>query len=261
MLEASRHGSASFWLHCHSWLAGLRRAASFSRRRWFSGEPEARSFVLLYENMALSVSAPPTPLACQVPQLSVVPRREASGRPEIDLALLTRARSGEPAALESFVRHYQERVHAFLRRSFSDSSHAEDLTQEVFLRALRALPRFEPGSAKVSTWLFQIAVHLILDRKKKKREELVPVTMEVQDLQPSPEESYAERALLERLQAFVATLPEDQRIALILHEFHALSHAEIAEITHAPSATVKTRIFRARAALKKALLSARRKSR
>jgi RNA polymerase sigma-70 factor (ECF subfamily) len=151
------------------------------------------------------------------------------------------------------VLHYQARVFAFLARSSAGDPQVEDMAQEVFLRAIRALPDFTPDRAKVSTWLFQIAVRLLQDRRKKPRRHMVPVSDEIRDERLGPEETYARRRTLERIQAAARQLPEEQRVALVLFEFHNLSHEEIAQATGVAAATVKTRVFRARKFLKEAL--------
>src|SRR5688572_20895901 len=83
---------------------------------------------------------------------------------ELDLALLARCQAGEPAALRAFVEHHQRAVFALLSRIIGQRPEVEDLAQETFLRAIRALPGFEvDGAARLSTWLLTIATRLALD--------------------------------------------------------------------------------------------------
>lgn len=203
--------------------------------------------------MPLPVSASPVSPPRSA-RLSVVSPRADEKRVELDEDVFRRAQRGEADALEAFVRMYQNRLLAFLSRGSGRGDCAEDLAQEVFLRAIRALPRFQWGGAKISTWLFQIAVHLMRDRAKVKVRDHVPMPNELLDRAPSPEESCEQRRILARVEESTRALPEDQRVALLLFEFHGLTHDEIAQVTGAPAATVKTRIFRARATLKKTLL-------
>jgi RNA polymerase sigma-70 factor (ECF subfamily) len=121
------------------------------------------------------------------------------------------------------------------------------------LRVLRALPQFEKREAKVSTWIFQIAVRLIQDQKKKPHRNFVSMTDDLGDARLDPEQSCARRRLLSRIELLVEELPPEQRMALVLIEFHGMSHAEVAQVMNVGPATVKTRLFRARAFLRQAL--------
>ncbi len=199
--------------------------------------------------------------ACPTIPLSEPPgvdRRAASEPPsergtDVDPWTLRAAQSGDPRATELFVRHYQTAVFAFISRSVGRGSHVEDLAQEVFLRVIRALPRFERREAKVSTWIFQIAVRLIQDQKRRRHRDFVPITEELGDGRPSPEQSCARRRLLSRVETLVERLPPDQRITLVLSEFHDMSHAEIAEAMNVSPKTVKTRLHRARTFLRESV--------
>lgn len=206
--------------------------------------------------MELSLTPSEPPPGTPRPHLTVVAPGSAPRRDEIDPETLDLAKAGDRAALEQFVRHYQARVFAFLARSCAGDSHVEDLAQEVFLRAIRALSDFTPDRAKVSTWLFQIGVRLLQDRRKRPQRKLVPVSEDIHDGRLGPEESLAQRRILERIEIAARKLPEEQRVALVLFEFHDLSHEEIAEATGVATGTVKTRVFRARKFLKQALKDA-----
>jgi RNA polymerase sigma-70 factor, ECF subfamily len=171
---------------------------------------------------------------------------------ELEGHVLVEARRGKRSALEAFVKHYERRLFAFLYRTLGPDPALEDIAQDVFLRAIQALPRFELGKAKLSSWLFQIAVHRLRDELRQRRpgQEISEDTAESSE--SSPEKGANERETLSFMHRAVGQLPEEQRVALVLFEFHELSLAEIADITSTPEATVKTRIFRA----KKKLLDA-----
>src|SRR5262249_24112249 len=103
-------------------------------------------------------------------------------RAEIDPATLEACRAGNPVATRAFVERYQRTVFAFLSRALGRGPHVEDLAQEVFLRAWRALPRFEPGgSARVSTWLLTIARRLAVDARRRARR-MCPAIDELADI-------------------------------------------------------------------------------
>jgi RNA polymerase sigma-70 factor (ECF subfamily) len=180
---------------------------------------------------------------------------------EVDPETLARAQVGDRTAQERFVRCYERRVHAFLGRSLLGREPVDDLAQEVFLRVLRALPRFEPGAARVSTWIFAIAVRLLADRSRRGRlsrfwfapfdEATCP------GAGPSPEEGAIDREALTAVEVALSELSPEQRMALALFELHELSHAEVAQAMGTSVATVKTRLFRARRTLRKRLPEAR----
>jgi RNA polymerase sigma-70 factor (ECF subfamily) len=157
-------------------------------------------------------------------------------------------------ALRVFVVRYERAVFALLSRMLGRSAEVEDLAQDTFLRAIGALPRFDPeGPARVSTWLLTIAMRLALDRMKKR------VPMPSADLewvaaeQGSPEGETSRAELRRAIALAVEGLPHDQRAAFVLAEFQEFSIAEIAEALSVPEATVKTRLFRAREKLGRAL--------
>jgi RNA polymerase sigma-70 factor (ECF subfamily) len=182
--------------------------------------------------------------------------RSRSSRPEIDQGTLDACRRGEPLALRRFVLCYQGLVFAFLSRALGRGPQVEDLAQEVFLRAYRALPRFEVREgSRVSTWLLKIAVRLLQDAHKRRRATLVPLTEQtpIGDA-VTPED---ERRRLELGRAFeraAGELSEEQRVVFVLAHFHDLTMADIAALTGAPEGTVKTRLFRAHERLRKLLL-------
>jgi RNA polymerase sigma-70 factor (ECF subfamily) len=178
--------------------------------------------------------------------------RAARRQEELDPATLTACQLGDTIALRSFVAWYQDLVFAFLSRSVGRGAHVEDLAQEVFLRACRALPRFEAeGSARLSTWLLTIASRLAVDARRKRR---VPtMTLESTTLAIAPGTPETERRRLElgqALEAAAARLSPEQRDVFVLAELHELPMSEMALVLGVPENTVKTRLFRARANLR-----------
>jgi RNA polymerase sigma-70 factor (ECF subfamily) len=170
---------------------------------------------------------------------------------DMDSDVLDGCRVGDPRALRSFVLQYQGAVFAFLSRTLGRGPHVEDLAQEVFLRALRALPRFDRnGEARPLTWLLTIASRLVIDHRRKRR--LPMQRMEDCELPaPGTPETEARRAEIGRaLARAAAQLSDDQRDVFVLAEFHGLDMREIASVLNIPEATVKTRLFRARERLR-----------
>ncbi|GMV13748.1 MAG: sigma-70 family RNA polymerase sigma factor [Sorangiineae bacterium PRO1] len=171
---------------------------------------------------------------------------------ELDPATLARARNGDPIAFRAFVVRYERPVFALLSRLMGRGREVEDLAQETFLRAFRALPGFDPdGPARVSTWLLTIATRLALDARKKRRPE--PVVPDVASDTSSPERLARQLELRAALARAIEALPDDQRAAFVLAEFHDFSLKDIAEALGAPVGTIKTRVFRAREKLQGAL--------
>jgi RNA polymerase sigma-70 factor (ECF subfamily) len=187
--------------------------------------------------------------------ISCIRSQAPSPRAEVAPDVVRAAQRGERWAFEAFVRHYQTSVFAFLSRVMGPGRDVEDLAQEVFLRACRALPRFElRAEACVSTWLLSIAVRLVQDERRRRRPVVVPLEegYAIRDTR-QPELDPERRELLRRYQAAVLRLTHDHRTVLVLAEFHDLNLQEIAELVECPQNTVKTRLHRARARLREFL--------
>ena len=174
---------------------------------------------------------------------------------ELDRATLERARALDPLAMLAFVVRYERPVFALLSRMVGRGPHVEDLAQETFLRAFRALPAFRPdGPARASTWLLTIATRLALDSRKKKRLPLAEpeASLQVPD-RSTPETERARRELGRRLAVAAEALSDDHRAALLLSDVHGFTLAEVGEALGIPEATAKTRVFRARQHMREAL--------
>jgi RNA polymerase sigma-70 factor (ECF subfamily) len=174
---------------------------------------------------------------------------------ELEVGTLARCRERDPAALRAFVERYQRPVFALLSRLLGQVPEVEDLAQETFLRAFRALPSFDlQGSARPSTWLLTIATRLALDGFRRRSRKRALGSVEPELAAPASPERELEQAELRRAIArAVEALPIDQRAAFVLSEFHAMPIADIARALDAPEATVKTRLFRAREKLSRTL--------
>jgi len=178
---------------------------------------------------------------------------------ELDRATLDRARALDPLALRAFVVRYERPVFALLSRMLGRGPHVEDLAQETFLRAFRALPAFRlDGPARASTWLLTIATRLALDARKKKRLPLSePEAAHAVPDASTPETERARRELGGRLAKAAEALSDDHRAALLLSDVHGFTLAEIGEALGIPEATAKTRVFRARQHMRDALADLR----
>jgi len=161
-----------------------------------------------------------------------------------------RAQRGEERAWRALIERYQGPVHALVWRLLAGRARhrVEDLVQETFVRVLRALPEFDPaGPATLSTWMLTIATRLALNELRKPelaRIEAEPEAVERADV------SAERRRLAKAIADGVAALPDAQRAVFVLREYHGLDYAEIAEALEIELDTVKSRLSRARAALR-----------
>jgi RNA polymerase sigma-70 factor (ECF subfamily) len=186
--------------------------------------------------------------ACTIPRVT-------ESAEELDDSSLAGCRAGDRAALHLFVTRYQHMVFAFLSRSLGTGPHVEDLAQEVFLRACRALPAFDAaGSARLSTWLLTIASHVAIDYRRKR---VVPTSALDGELDvagsTTPETERRRHEIANAVARAAAALPDEQRDAFVLAEFHGLDTKELGAVLGVSTSTVKTRLFRARERLRIAL--------
>ena len=179
---------------------------------------------------------------------------------ELDELTLVRAQRGEDAACRQLVTTYQRRVFALLGRMLAPSGRAalvEDLAQETFLRTFRALAAFDrAGPARLSTWLLTIATRLALDELKRVVPRLVPIDALARGVPSAGAPTSAEadrRALSGALARAVAELSPEQRATFLLREVHELSYEEVAAALEVDLGTVKSRLSRAKQALRAAL--------
>lgn len=176
-----------------------------------------------------------------------------------DLDLVQRALAGSQDAYRDLLLRYQRPVLSLIRRMVRNSSQAEDLAQEVFLKAFRALGSYDQGR-KFSSWLFKIAHNTAIDQLRRK--ELVTVPLETPDrdepdlvamLPDASAETPAGRAerrdLAAAIEGAVGSLKPLYREVVVLRYQEGLMYEEIAEVTGLPLGTVKTHLFRARKAM------------
>ncbi len=180
-----------------------------------------------------------------------------------DTQLVTRTLAGDAKAFELLVLKYQRRIQRLIARMVRDTDLVEDIAQETFIRAYRALHQFR-GEAQFYTWLYRIAVNTakkaLLDLKHDPlvtMAALRPEDDEDETFQPgrepiaeeTPETLLAAREIAEAVQAALEALPEDLRQAVTLREIEGLSYEDIAAVMDCPIGTVRSRIFRAREAI------------
>mgnify|MGYP003295718702 FL=1 len=173
-----------------------------------------------------------------------------------ELLLISRARGGDREAFGELVEQYRDNVYRLAYRMCGNAYDADEAAQEAFVAAWRALPNFR-GDAKFSTWLYRLTTNAAIDvMRREKRHQTVGdgEMIEVADDADSPQETVERTEKQEAVQKALATLSEEYREVLLLRYMEELDYAEIAEVLQLPSGTVKSRINRAKAALKTALL-------
>jgi len=173
--------------------------------------------------------------------------------PGDEAALLARLKAGDTKAFETLVITYQHRVFGVALRMLGSRAEAEDIAQETFLRAHRAVGEFR-GEARLGTWLYAIASRLCLNRIASAPRRLERADDAALLRLPAPGADAAsalERSELEAaLQQAIAALPEERRIVVVLRDLEGLDYEEVAEVLGLPLNTVRTRLHRARLDLK-----------
>jgi RNA polymerase sigma-70 factor, ECF subfamily len=181
------------------------------------------------------------------------------GENEIDQALVQRVQNGEKRAFDLLVGKYQHKVTSLISRYIHDWSECQDVAQETFIRAYRALANFR-GDSQFYTWLYKIAVntaknHLVSMGRRPPTDD-VDATDAVQYDGGSrlrdtdtPEHELMRQEIERTVAATVEALPDELRMAITLREVEGLSYEEIAEAMDCPIGTVRSRIFRARDAI------------
>lgn len=174
--------------------------------------------------------------------------------PQPQLELVRRARAGDERAFSLLVREYQSQVFNFVLRLVGDRSLAEDLTQEIFLRAYQALPAFSFRST-FKTWLFQVAKNRVLDewRRRGRRPHQVVAIDEAAPWLTAAEAPLERRETMNEIWQAIETLPIDLRMSLLLRDIVGLQYTEIADTLDITLPTVKWRIFKARQTVVQAL--------
>ncbi len=179
---------------------------------------------------------------------------------DTDQQLVQRAQRGDPRAFDLLVLKYQGRIGALVGRYVSDAGEVEDVTQEAFIKAYRALDKFR-GDSAFYTWLYRIASnaaknHLVAKGRRPGADTTIQDAEVFEQAELISESSTPEAVVMSEELAQVVTeamdaLPEELRAALTLRELEGLSYDDIAAVLECPVGTVRSRIFRAREAIDK----------
>src|SRR6187431_458079 len=179
-----------------------------------------------------------------------------------DEELVARTVAGDADSFNQLILRWERPIYALAYRVIGRDEDARDVCQETFLRAFRALSGFK-GQAKFSSWLYRITLNLCRDWIR--RERRTPIAqmpegvdpIDVADEHVSPAESVedlvARRELSDAVARAMQELPEEQRTAILLKEYHGLTFQEIADMLHCPLSTVKTRLYQGLSVLRRRL--------
>ena len=176
-----------------------------------------------------------------------------------DQQLVDQVMAGNKNAFNLLVIRYQHRVAALIARFVRDPQELEDVAQEAFIKAYRALPLFR-GDSAFYTWLYRIAVNTAKNYLVARSRRPPAQDLEIDEVDPtetgsvlheieSPEGSLSTSEMKAALEAALDSLPEELKTAFILREFSGLSYEDIAEVMDCPVGTVRSRIFRSREAI------------
>lgn len=185
-----------------------------------------------------------------------------------DRKLIERCRNGDREAFDELVLRYEKQAYNLAYRLTGNYDDASDVVVEAFVRAFQGLHTFR-GDANFGTWLHRVVVNTFLDLRKRNKhrqhislEEQMEVdgdilTRQIEDTAPGPQELIEAQERADVLQQAINQLPHDRRILIVLYHFENLSYEEIAQILKMPVGTVKSRLNRARLALREILAPSR----
>jgi len=181
-----------------------------------------------------------------------------------DLGLVQRVQRGDKTAFDLLVRKYQHKVVKLVTRYLRDPADAEDVAQEAFIKAYRAIPQFR-GDSAFYTWLYRIAINTAKNAIVSRDRSPIDFDLDLQNIEESnsmqarladaetPESLLQTEEIRETVNRAIEALPEDLRTAIVLRELEGLSYEDIAQAMDCPVGTVRSRIFRAREAIDKRL--------
>lgn len=184
---------------------------------------------------------------------------------DTDQQLVARVKKGDNRAFDLLVLKYQHKILSLISRYVKDSDEVQDVAQEAFVKAYRALPKFR-GDSAFYTWLYRIAINTAKNYLVSRSRRPPSVDVDVEDAEhfesasalkdiENPENALFGEELKAVVERAIANLPEDLRTAVTLREFDGLSYEDIADVMECPVGTVRSRIFRAREAIDKQVRS------
>ena len=193
-----------------------------------------------------------SPLVVSATSEGVRRAADTTGPRADDQEAILACRRGEREAFDRLVERYQRDVYRLCYRFVNNHEDANDVAQEAFIKAYRALDRFR-GDSAFSTWLYRITVNACLNFRAARRPTAEELPEALADARPRADEGVLSDERSRRVRAAIQRLPEKQRATLILKTYHELSHEEVAGVLGSTVGTVKANLFHGLANLKKIL--------
>ena len=174
-----------------------------------------------------------------------------------DQELVARVGRGDPAAVQALMARKLPRMLALARRMLGDAGEAEDVAQEVFVRAWKQAPVWKPGTGRFDTWMHRVALNLCYDRLRRRREYVTAEPPEQVDPSPGAERGLQTRDTARQVEAALADLPPRQREAIVLCHYQELTNIEAAGLMEISVEALESLLSSARRALRLALAGLR----
>jgi RNA polymerase sigma-70 factor (ECF subfamily) len=197
--------------------------------------------------------------------MAAVPQSNSEAGGLSDAQVMLRVKEGDESAFDYLVQKYRRPMVNFMYRMAHNAAAAEDLAQEVFLRAYRSRANYE-ASAKFTTWLYRIATNLAINHARDTRHERpdtmvsldepdqeTGTTLDIADKSLSAEEHIVRRERLRAIRQKVQALPERQRMAVVMHKYQQMDYKQIAEVLKLSESATKSLLFRAYETLREQL--------
>jgi RNA polymerase sigma-70 factor, ECF subfamily len=207
----------------------------------------------------------PSVLLAATPPVAAVYGSGGGAESQSDADFMLRVKAGDQSAFDYLVQKYRRPMVSFMYRMAHNSAAAEDLAQEVFLRVYRSRETYEP-SAKFSTWLYRIATNLAVNHARDTRHERPEVqisldepdeesgtTLELPDASMNAEQQMVRRERMLAIRKKVEALPEQQRLAVIMHKYQQMDYKQIADVLKKSESATKSLLFRAYETLREQL--------
>jgi RNA polymerase sigma-70 factor, ECF subfamily len=204
-------------------------------------------------------------MAATTPQTSSLPPMVPTAEETTDAQVMLRVKTGDQSAFDYLVQKYRRPMVSFMYRMARNSAAAEDLAQEVFLRVYRSRESYE-ASAKFTTWLYRIATNLAVNHARDTRHERPEVTvsldepdddtgttLEVPDTTLNAEQVMVRRERMLAIRRKVEALPEQQKLAVIMHKYQQMDYKQIADVLKKSESATKSLLFRAYETLREQL--------
>ena len=186
-------------------------------------------------------------------------KEQAGNNAELDKDLVLRVQQGDKSAYDLLVIKYQHRIIQLVNRYVKDPSEAQDVAQEAFIKAYRALGNFR-GDSAFYTWLYRIAINTAKNYLVSRSRRYSDYQVDIQDAEQvenapqlkameTPEYLLMNDEIVKVIKSAIEKLPEEMKVAIMLREFEGMSYEDIAQTMECPVGTVRSRIFRAREAI------------